>query len=232
MGAAEAKRFPTNERIIGERRGVFSAAGVPILIAPSQGQLNKLPKDSRLEYFSTVGPVPITLNVDLQERFPNSIHELDSPYFKKYCVEPLNKKLREDFLHTPSVAVRGTACSIEDTIPYVNIMDNMTPSSIRSIAKIMQDEDSGRTKTNVTIIELQEGISMETYAAVYMQYYSRLFRLLLKMQNGNINAVFPLFLVYDMKFMDKENPNTVKLTELSEEDKPLLKAYILDHPFF
>ncbi len=231
----ETKKIPDSERIIGERRGIFTPTGVPILIAPTREQLAGLPKDPRLRYFSTLGSVPIVLDVDLDGRFPNSIGAIDSPYFKKYCLEPLNKKLREDFPQKPAVAVRGAACSVESTIPYINIMNNMASSSIRSIAQIMQDgtdSGSGRLERNVTIMELREDISTEGYAAGYMQYYSRLFRSLLKMQNDNPNAVFPLFLVYDLKFFDQEN-NIIKLPRILDgKDKPLLKAYILDYPNF
>lgn len=230
----EAKKIPDSERIIGERRGVFTSSGVPILISPTREQLNGLPKDPRLTYFSTLGSAPILLDVDLDERSSNSIVRPNSPYFQEYCLKPLNERLRKDFPHTPSVAIRGSACSIEGPIPYIDIMKHPGSGTIRSIAQIMLDgTDTGLSKTSVGQLDLRDETSViKGYPATYMQFYSVSFRSFLELQNGKPDAVFPLFLVYDLKFFDQEK-DIIKLPQISEEnDKPLLKAYILDHPYF
>ncbi len=212
-------------------RGVYTEAGVPVLVAPTAKQIEKINGISKASYFSTVGNEVIIVPSD-SVRPPGALDHITSSYFLKYCIDPLTLKIREDLRllygeNLPErVGVRGTACSLMGTIECEDFLNNPT-TPIRGLEEIMAEgSETGRDIVNTESRSLNDEPIVGGYALDYSVFYARKFRLFRKFKGLSTDATSPLILIYDLSFSDR---GIVKLPK-DDPGKAILRAYILDYP--
>jgi hypothetical protein len=215
-----------------KRRGLFDSMGTLLLQAPTELQLTRLPIDSRVEYFSSLGRESVIIGDQVDPKRSESLTKIDSPYFRHFSIEPLNEKLRVDFKDKSAVGIRGTACSLEEPLEYKDIFqisENGKVKAVKTVAQIIADgTEKGRDITNIDTLNLEKGEAIidKPFPFRYLMYHSNALRYFVKLQDGNHNAVFPLLLVYNLEHEATDRNIIINAPTA------LLKAYILDYPYF
>lgn len=220
------------DKIDQTRRGLFDHMGTILLQTPTKQQLSLLPIDPRVEYFSSLGDESVTIDDQVDSKRSESLGKADSPYFQHYSIVPLNEKLKVDFRDKSVIGIRGTACSIEEPLEYEDMFQFSGNRKLKTVKTVIQIIAGGTEKsedtTNIEILNLERGETIldKDYPFRYLMYYPNTLRYFVKMQNGNYNAVFPLLLVYDLEHKNSDQ------SVITNAHTALLKAYILDYPYF
>lgn len=221
------------EQIASSKRGLFDQNGNAILIRPTHAQIAGLPDDPRVEYFSTLSDKPATIDGIYEPVSPVEM----SPYFIQYVLDPLSVKLRKDFSRRKRLGIRGTAVSMDGDLPYKDRLSHTGLDNVmlvRGMDSILKaGSDSGQEKPGCAVFDLKGESSLSAYSfpTNYLRFYSRGFNYSLRYYGYNLNAVFPLLLVYDLNYSTKSGTINLEAARKHGGDA-LLKAYVLDYSPF
>lgn len=218
-------------------RGLYFKDGRTILSTPSSFQIEKLPADPRVEYFSTLGQ---------EAQFVDNMRGYqvngESSLFDEFVKHPLAQRIRQQFKTHPELVpegflyVRGTVASLDGPIAYQGNpnLDRFydLPGVVRGIEQILRDgTDTGERETRVspTILDWRD----ETFfglAIPFLAKYAKEFRKILMVNDLPEDSIFPLLLVYPPNAKTVEGAWIRAPEDEEARARFILKAYILDYP--
>lgn len=215
-------------------RGLFSISGEQLLMTPSASQLKAVASVPKVEYFTTLPDKPLVIETEVQPTQSGSLGS-DSPFFRKFVVNPLAQKLQIDLgplVHNgvAAVGIRGTACALEFPVEYrdINGPIDARVKEVKTVGNIVnQGGEKDTPDVSVVPFSLGGDGKIGSYALAYLQFYPRNFRFLVRIgRSMGEEQIFPFLLVYD--------PKHTRLDDFQAEasSESILKAYILDYPVY
>lgn len=218
--------------------GLYTLDGLPILISPTQQQMQILSSDPRSVYFpydqSTRIAKDIQAGVWTRQRIAETASNrggrgLGDDNYMRLVVDPLMDRIAQDFGPDQPFAIRGTACSVGGDFTSQG-------GRIDSIATILQngaERNADQVRTNPFVPKRPEnGIRVYTKTDEWIAHHTQILRNALSSDPTKAGQIFPVMLVYDgnkIKRNDTRSMCDLPKDKL-ERSQVILKAYVLDYP--
>lgn len=209
----------------GKERGLYDASGELLLEAPTQEQLKNLPDDSKVLYFTTLGNKAQVIEVTVDKSIKRDQSRSDESLFtRKYVTHPLASRIRQDLPGLGTVGIRGTASSLDGSIPF------MGRNMLRRLDQILAEgSDTPQPSALVEHFDLTTEDEIKGMPYAYLHLHPR--RMRRSLEGIADKSIFPLLLVYDLKFEDPTHGGIIWLPKVNPS-QALLKAYIVDFPHY
>lgn len=211
------------------RRGVYLLSGEAVLVTPSPDQIEKIAGIPKAIYFSTIGQdATYVAHEGIGEGGLGSYH---SPTFLDFSIRPLSSKIRSDLKANlgcipEKVGVRGTACSLDGNLRVDDFLDGSTNILIKNLEETITSGSDREDAVNIEPTSLSGDFLVNNYALRYLVLHPRKLRFLANISQLPSNNIFPLLLIYDLKYSE----GTRIKPPADKPDDPILSAYVLDYP--